>query len=69
MPEIPYTTEKGLQIGKYYEKPKYIERDDDMLLIQTYLINDPYAIRKRKIIKIVYTVCVVSFLCYLIAIS
>ena len=69
MPSIPYTTKTGLQIGKYYEKPKYVEMDDDMLVLQTYLIYDPVLIRKYKIQKFVYTVFVVTLLGYLIFIA
>ena len=69
MPSIPYTTKTGLQIGKYYQKPKYVEMDDDMLVLQTYLIYDPALIRKHKIQKFVYTVFVVTLLGYLIFIA
>ena len=69
MPSIPYTTKTGLQIGKYYEKPKYVEMDDDMLVLQTYLIYDPALIRKHKIQKFVYTVFVATLLGYLILIA
>lgn len=69
MPSIPYTTKTGLQIGKYYEKPKYVEMDDDMLVLQTYLIYDPVLIRKYKIQKFVYTIFVIALLGYLILIA
>lgn len=40
-------------IGAYYDlnplKPKYIEYDKDMLLLQTALIGDVEAIRKRRL--------------------
>ena len=68
MPSIPYTTKTGLQIGKYYEKPKYVEMDQDMLTIQTYLIYDPNVIRKHKLMRIVYTWFIALGLAYLIAI-
>ena len=28
---IPYKTKSGVKIGVYYQKPKYIEEDMDML--------------------------------------
>ena len=69
MPSVPYTTKTGLQIGKYYQKPKYVEMDDDMLVLQTYLIYDPSVIRKHKIQKFVYTIFVATLLGYLILIA
>lgn len=30
-----------VKMGIYYEKPKYVEEDRDMLNLQTYLIGDP----------------------------
>jgi hypothetical protein len=69
MPAIPYTTKTGLQIGKYYEKPRYIEMDDDMLVLQTYLIYDPALIRKHKLIKLAYSITLISVLGYLLIIT
>jgi len=43
----PYMTSTGIQIGKYYQPPKYVEGDGDMLRIQSYLIGDP-AVLKRQ---------------------
>ena len=43
---VPYNNGK-ICIGKYYQKPAYIEQDSDMLLIQKYLISDP-ALFKRQ---------------------
>jgi len=37
----PYMTSTGIQIGKYYQPPKYVEEDSDMLRLQSYLIGDP----------------------------
>jgi hypothetical protein len=36
---VPYNNGK-VEIGKYYQKPKYIEQDADMILIQSCLIGD-----------------------------
>lgn len=69
MPAVPYTTKTGLQIGKYYEKPKYVEMDQDMLTIQTYLIYDPNVIRKHKLMRLVYTGFIALLLAYLVVIS
>lgn len=38
---IPYRTKTGIKIGIYYQRPKYIETDMDMLRLQSYLIHDP----------------------------
>jgi len=69
MPAIPYTTKTGLQIGKYYEKPKYIEQDSDMLLIQSYLIYDPWVIRRHNLAKLTYGIFITLLLGYLILVS
>jgi putative ubiquitin-RnfH superfamily antitoxin RatB of RatAB toxin-antitoxin module len=42
----PYNNGK-VQIGKYYQPPKYIEQDRDMILIQSYLIQDPKLLRRQ----------------------
>jgi len=44
---VPYTTPTGIQMGKYYQKPMYVEHDRDMLLIQSYLIQDPKILRRQ----------------------
>ena len=46
---VPYNNGK-ISIGKYYQPPKYIEQDDDMLLIQSYLINEGSKIYRQKLI-------------------
>ncbi len=69
MPVIPYTTKTGLQIGKYYKKPTYIEQDPDMLLIQSYLIYDPAIIRKHNLLKLSYGIFIALMLGYLILVS
>lgn len=38
---VPYRTKTGVKIGIYYQKPRYIEEDMDMLRLQSYLIHDP----------------------------
>lgn len=43
----PYMTSTGIQIGKYYQKPKYIEYDSDMLRLQSYLIGDPAMLKRQ----------------------
>ena len=37
---IPYDNGK-IKIGIHYQPPKYVERDEDMLTLQSYLIEDP----------------------------
>ena len=43
---VPYNNGK-ISIGKYYQPPKYIEQDADMLEIQSYLIYDPRVLNRR----------------------
>jgi hypothetical protein len=49
----PYNTGK-VQIGKYYQKPYYVEQDDDMLAIQGWLIGDNKQAKRERIENIVY---------------
>jgi hypothetical protein len=53
-------------IGAYYDlnplKPKYIEYDEDMLLLQTALIGDVQAIRRSKILNAAYVATLVIVL-------
>ena len=44
---IPYTTKSGVKIGIYYQKPRYIEEDLDMLRLQSYLIYDPARLKRQ----------------------
>ena len=44
---IPYTTKTGVKIGIYYQKPRYIEEDLDMLRLQSYLIYDPARLKRQ----------------------
>ena len=44
---IPYTTKSGVKIGIYYEKPRYVEEDLDMLRLQSYLIHDPARLKRQ----------------------
>ena len=50
-------------IGAYYDlnplKPKYIEYDKDMLLLQTALIGDVQAIRRSRLRTATYLVVLV----------
>ena len=43
----PYMTSTGIQIGKYYQPPKYVEEDSDMLRLQSYLIGDPAMLKRQ----------------------
>jgi len=43
---VPYNNGK-ISIGKYYQPPKYVEKDHDMLEIQSYLIYDPRVLNRR----------------------
>jgi len=61
---VPYNNGK-VQIGKYYVPPKYVEKDSDMLELQSYLIYDParlnrqYWINKGLLIVSLFVVLVV----------
>jgi hypothetical protein len=50
---VPYNNGK-VQIGKYYQKPQYVEYDQDMLLLQESLVGDVKAIRRNKLYNIIY---------------
>ena len=43
---VPYNTGK-VKIGVYYEKPRYVEDDMDMLRLQSYLIHDPARLKRE----------------------
>jgi hypothetical protein len=43
---IPYDTGK-VKIGLYYQKPRYVEEDMDMLRLQSYLIYDPARLKRQ----------------------
>ena len=36
-----------VKIGKYYQKPRYVEEDLDMLRLQSYLIYDPARLKRQ----------------------
>ena len=60
MKDTPYNNGK-IKIGDavYLNKlvnPPYIERDDDMLELQSYLIHDPRVLNKEYWLKRVYIV-------------
>jgi hypothetical protein len=58
----PYMTATGIQIGKYYEKPRYVEEDSDMLRLQSYLIGDPTMLKRQYWTWIVYKIGLVLLL-------
>ena len=51
---VPYTTPTGIQMGKYYQKPMYVEEDRDMLLVQSCLIQDPKMLRRQYWTNVAY---------------
>ena len=55
---VPYNNGK-VQIGKYYQKPYYVEQDDDMIAIQGWLIGDNKRAIQRYWANVVYTVFLV----------
>ena len=50
----PYMTSTGIQIGKYYQPPKYVEEDSDMLRLQSYLIGDPATLKRQYWLSFTY---------------
>ena len=58
----PYMTSTGIQIGKYYQKPKYVEEDGDMLRLQSYLIGDPAMLKRQYWYGVAYKLTLVLVL-------
>ena len=58
----PYMTSTGIQIGKYYQKPKYVDEDSDMLRLQSYLIGDPAMLKRQYWLGFAYKVALVLVL-------
>jgi hypothetical protein len=63
----PYNNGK-VSIGKYYQKPYYVEQDEDMLAIQGWLIGDPVAARRKYWANFVYG-CVLALMVLLMIVS
>lgn len=57
----PYNNGK-VSIGLYYEPPKYVEYDRDMLEIQKWMIGDPVKMRKNYWINVAYMFLLVFIL-------
>jgi hypothetical protein len=49
----PYNTGK-VEIGKYYQKPLNVEQDEDMILLQGYLLGKSKTARMDRIAKRLY---------------
>ena len=58
---VPYNTGK-VEIGKYYQRPCYVEQDDDMVAIQGWLIGDNKGARQRYWANVVYTIFLVAMI-------
>jgi hypothetical protein len=65
----PYMTSTGIQIGKYYQKPKYVEEDGDMLRLQSYLIGDPAMLKRQYWISFAYKISLIFVLLIIVAVS
>ena len=52
---VPYNNGK-VSIGKYYQKPQYVEYDDDMLTIQASMIFKRSYFRTQLLWKVGYGV-------------
>lgn len=57
---VPYNNGK-VQIGKYYQKPPYVEEDPDMIAIQGWLLGDNKAANRAYWANVAY--------CWLLAIA
>ena len=55
---VPYNTGK-VEIGKYYQRPYYVEQDEDMVAIQGWLIGDNKMARQRYWANVVYAITLV----------
>lgn len=49
----PYDTGK-VKIGLYYEPPRYVEQDSDMIAIQGWFIGDNKAAKRRYWANVAY---------------
>lgn len=56
---VPYNTGK-VEIGKYYQKPYYVEQDNDMISIQGWLIGDNKQARQRYWANFVYGITLLT---------
>jgi len=56
----PYDTGK-VKIGLYYEPPKYVEQDSDMIAIQGWFLGVNKAAQREKLANIAY--------CWIVAIA
>ena len=61
----PYNTGK-VEIGKYYQKPLRTEQDDDMIVLQGYLLGKSRTARMERIAKRLYFGMVVALIFLLI---
>jgi hypothetical protein len=65
---IPYRTESGLQIGKFYKPPKIYGSGDDILdlsdsyMIQSALIADGGQLRREKMIDLSMLTAAIAFI-------
>lgn len=50
---VPYNTGK-VEIGKYYQKPYYVEQDYDMIAIQGWFIGDNKEARRNYKANLLY---------------
>ena len=65
----PYMTSTGIQIGKYYQKPKYVEEDSDMLRLQSYLIGDPALLKRQYWNWVAYKIGLVCLLLIIVLVN
>jgi hypothetical protein len=66
---VPYMTSTGIQIGKYYQKPKYVEEDSDMLRLQSYLIGDPAMLKQQYWLGVAYKLGLVLMILIIVLVN
>jgi hypothetical protein len=58
---VPYNNGK-VKIGINYQPKRYVETDTDMLMLQSYLIEDPARLNRRYWLNKLYLVAVIFLL-------
>jgi hypothetical protein len=61
----PYDNGK-IKMGIYYEPPKYVEEDPDMLEIQKWMIGDPVRLRTQYWTEVVLNVSIGFVICVVV---
>jgi len=65
---VPYDNGK-VKIGIYYQPPKYVEYDSDMLRLQSFLIGDPDRLRREYWYNVAYKLIILLCLIIIILVN